>query len=236
MPTRCDNPVNALLPWLLNGTLEGAEEAEVKDHVAGCGICSEEVAILSEIGRAVDASAGDVPAPAEHAGVTSRLVRAGWAVAAGIAFPAALGIWWALLGFPFGHSGEPRAPASRMAPALRSGTVLNLGGGASRGEGEGASFRIPEGIDEVTILFTPPVDPDARYAVELRGPDGALLGSRDGFLTMDRMSRSALSVSAASLARPGDYVLSVRERDAAGEDRVYRYPFRLEPGTNLPPD
>lgn len=44
-----------LLPWYVNGTLEGREFQEVKDHLDTCSFCQEEVTRLHEIGTTIHA-------------------------------------------------------------------------------------------------------------------------------------------------------------------------------------
>jgi hypothetical protein len=38
-----------LLPWYVNGTLEGEERDRVESHVAGCEVCQQEVAFLKNL-------------------------------------------------------------------------------------------------------------------------------------------------------------------------------------------
>lgn len=53
-----------LLPWLVNGTLSGAERDRVERHVAGCHRCRAEVQVLEAMRRGVkagpSAGAGDL--------------------------------------------------------------------------------------------------------------------------------------------------------------------------------
>jgi anti-sigma factor RsiW len=46
-----------LLPWLVNGTLQGAERDAVEVHVAGCARCRAEVDLLRAMRRGVQAEA-----------------------------------------------------------------------------------------------------------------------------------------------------------------------------------
>jgi len=61
---RTDDPVHAhafaVLPWYVNGTLRGIEEARVADHVARCAACRHEMAALQVLR---DAVAAEVPDP-----------------------------------------------------------------------------------------------------------------------------------------------------------------------------
>jgi hypothetical protein len=60
---RSDDPVHAhvffVLPWYLNGTLRGPEEARVVDHVARCAVCRREMAALQVLRDAVAAEVRD---------------------------------------------------------------------------------------------------------------------------------------------------------------------------------
>jgi anti-sigma factor RsiW len=44
-----------LLPWLANGTLEGAERTEVERHVADCAQCQSELALLKTLRNTLQA-------------------------------------------------------------------------------------------------------------------------------------------------------------------------------------
>jgi len=46
MPHRFDQHPTELLPWLANGTLQGAEQDAVKRHVDGCAECQNELNLL----------------------------------------------------------------------------------------------------------------------------------------------------------------------------------------------
>ena len=49
------------LPWLLNGTLDALEERQVRDHLATCPACRDE---LRDTRQAWDLHAGHIPAEA----------------------------------------------------------------------------------------------------------------------------------------------------------------------------
>lgn len=57
--------VEPLLPWLVNGTLEGTELAEVSRHVGACRLCQREVQSLRKV-QALCISA-DAPSDADRA-------------------------------------------------------------------------------------------------------------------------------------------------------------------------
>lgn len=60
-PESAQHPL-ALLPWLANGTLEGAERADVERHVADCAACQAELQLLRTVRGTLRAS------PTEAAG------------------------------------------------------------------------------------------------------------------------------------------------------------------------
>ena len=62
--------VDALLPWYVNGTLRGDELERVKQHVAGCPACRQEVTWLQDVFAACVAAAPLPEAPAVEAAVT----------------------------------------------------------------------------------------------------------------------------------------------------------------------
>lgn len=45
--------VAELLPWMVNGTLDNAEEAEVREHVSNCVTCRAQLKLLAELDAAV---------------------------------------------------------------------------------------------------------------------------------------------------------------------------------------
>jgi anti-sigma factor RsiW len=55
MPQTSEQHPTELLPWLVNGTLQGAERKAVEAHVAGCARCQAEVELLRAMRRAVQA-------------------------------------------------------------------------------------------------------------------------------------------------------------------------------------
>lgn len=230
---RCDAPANSMLPWYVNGSLEGNEEAGVARHVAACEICAAEAEILSRMARELEgpdsAVAASAPSGAERAAP-----RLAYAAAALLLVPAALGVWWALLGFPGiardDATAEIHLPRPRRAESLRSAWVLTLPQ-VTRADGSAPSFVVREGAEEAVVVFTPPVNPDAEFSVELRGPEGRVLIRRDGGLLLDELGRSTLAAPASLLGAGGDYALVVTERPAAGTERQYEYRFRIATGS-----
>ncbi|MCZ6649311.1 MAG: zf-HC2 domain-containing protein [Acidobacteria bacterium] len=59
--------IHELLPWYVNGTLEAAETASFKEHLAGCHACRDELAVLeqmqAELKRHGEALLADHPTP-----------------------------------------------------------------------------------------------------------------------------------------------------------------------------
>lgn len=58
--------VDVLLPWFVNGTLEGDERALVQQHLAQCERCRREVEWLQELQAACTAAAAPGVSPAVH--------------------------------------------------------------------------------------------------------------------------------------------------------------------------
>jgi len=102
---------DALLPWFVNGTLEGSELAFVQSHVERCEVCQREVEWLRELHAACVASPGassalshlrrGLEAPRNPAGRSAALSRlwsrivpwSQWVIAAELAVIIGLGIW-----------------------------------------------------------------------------------------------------------------------------------------------
>ncbi|HEX3633449.1 MAG TPA: zf-HC2 domain-containing protein [Casimicrobiaceae bacterium] len=102
---------DALLPWLVNGTLEGEELAFVQKHVDRCEACQREVEWLRELHAACAAAPGASSAlshlrrrleePRSHAATAAPLRSlwnrmlpwSQWAIAAELAVIIGLGIW-----------------------------------------------------------------------------------------------------------------------------------------------
>jgi hypothetical protein len=59
----CRDEASSLLPWYLNGTLEGAEETGVRSHLEACSIGSEELAQLAEAARNLAAQVSSARSP-----------------------------------------------------------------------------------------------------------------------------------------------------------------------------
>ncbi|OOG22017.1 hypothetical protein B1C78_15645 [Thioalkalivibrio denitrificans] len=55
MPESTEQHPRELLPWLVNGTLDGAEHEAVSRHVAACAACQAEVSLLRAMRRGVKA-------------------------------------------------------------------------------------------------------------------------------------------------------------------------------------
>jgi len=103
--------VDTLLPWYVNGTLEGEELECVLQHLEGCTICRQEVQWLRELHaacaaaeatpgaskgfrnlrRRLEARSPDDPSPV-FAGQHSRNVWVRWAVAASLAVIAVISV------------------------------------------------------------------------------------------------------------------------------------------------
>jgi len=218
---RCDEPANGLLPWYLNGTLDADDEARVRTHLDVCAVCADELDVLSEVARGLP----DLPArPTLGAiGGFRGLRRAPWIIAASLAVPALLGIYWAGLGFPRGST--QLRPAIDRPGGFGLTAVISLGPGAMRGEGSHPVLVMTPGMERVVVTFRLPVVPDTPLALELQDVNGGVL-AREGLVAgWDEQLDCAYSFSAAALSGPGAYKLVVRET-ASG--RSYPYPFSVE--------
>lgn len=216
----CDDPMNALIPWYLNGSLDAQEEASVRAHLAVCTVCSREIRDLGEVAGAVALHGTDVAAPLEVPHRRGLFAQVATGVAAVLLVPAALGIYWASRGFPVGHG-----------PSLtdfRPTVILNLGAGADRGEAALPELTSSPGVESVTVVFAVPVGRVARYVIELRSPSGEIVASGKGTLSPDALGQVAYTFPAEALQSPGVHVLVVREIHAMAEEGTYQYPFRVK--------
>jgi hypothetical protein len=217
-PRACAHAANDLLPWYLNGSLEGDDESVVREHLRRCRVCARELEELGEVAKAVDAAGmpPDRSAPAPRPWIA----RLGWGLAAGLAIPAILGFVWLSRGLP----GPPGIGTDdSFGPVL----LLDLGIGPTRADEGPPEVRIPGEADWVAVSLILPVALEGGGSIEVVGPDGSLL-ARDGTLRgIAPTGRVVYRVRARLLASPGDYAVVVRAEGPAGEGRSYRFPFRV---------
>jgi anti-sigma factor RsiW len=143
--------VDALLPWFVNGTLEGEDLAVVEEHLRECGRCQSEVAWLREF-QTLYAAADPAPDAAESfRKLSQRLAasepsrRGGWR----------LRLWWSGLG-------RRLRPWTPWAVAVQFVVILALGGllwSGDRSPGPyrtlGASGSAGPGAGNLVVVFDP---------------------------------------------------------------------------------
>jgi len=258
MHSRCDHPAADLLPWYLNGTLEREEEARVGDHLADCAACGAALDVLTAVAREVGES--ELPILSATADEVSNPVAAPgrgfvWRIAAGIALPAAIGMWWFARGLPEGVGSVVPGGLSVAPPA--AAPAAPPGGGEvpgqalaqvvewdlkamQRGDNAAAVFPTPHAAAETIAIGVPaPVAPGALFETELRGPTGTLLRREARELVLDALARTHFAFPAELLRGAGGYELLLREiPPEGGAPREYSFPFRVgvagEPGRATP--
>jgi len=248
---KCEHPSSGLLPFYLNGSLEGAEEADVRAHVDNCPACSKELDLLSLVARGLENR--DLPVLDEPAkGWKGR--DFGWSrtLAAALALPAAAGIWWCLSGFP-GAGGVVGFPATGAHEALfrpsQSGTRTKADGrtttpldpaeslaepatiwelgGTTRASGSIPDFRLSRGAATIVVRYPVPVNPDARHRVELVGPDGSVLARQESEPILNTMARATTAFRARLFERAGEYRIVVIQSVDGEEPRRYETAFKV---------
>jgi hypothetical protein len=209
-----------LLPFYLNGSLDGEEEAQVREHLETCPACGDQLDALSEIGMAIEAHGmpdrivASAPVAPRWRAVSSR------ALVAVLALPAFAGIIWALLGFPTGRSVQE----SLIVPA----TTLDLGYGPSRG-GDEAPQVVLSGAEGIVVLsFSLPSPAGSSRSCEITGPDGGSLARSTLPSHPDPLGRYTMSLSSILFRSPGTYTLSVGAASGGDGSREFRYPFRVD--------
>ena len=258
MSTACRSAVRELLPWYLNGSLEGREAADVREHLVSCAACARELDDLGEIAELVRLQGTASPAaPDVRAAIPfpARTVPAGrrrrrLALAAGIAAVLA-GIVLAALfrstrpALRDGSgdlAGRSPAEAPVPAPAPPPGTVpapaviarLDLGAGPVRGAGETPVLRLAAEAERIEMGFVVPGGGRA-VTVRLEDESGRTIAPPIDAGDHDASGRSAAVFPAAPLRRAGAYALVLSQEepgagDGGGPARMeYRYPFRSEP-------
>lgn len=245
---RCPHPVNALLPFHVNGSLSETEEEQVREHVRGCAVCDAEVEMLSGIAEVVRAAPLAVLDEARPGRPLLKKVLLVLAAALAVAVPA-LGIWWLAAGgrgdgaavrhvaVPGSATADPvqiadatvgrEAPPGRMSAAV----YLDLKGGPTRSGT--ASPRLPAGSAEVTVVIALllPERPGPADRLELTDPSGRVTALSDGPVSIGAFGRVTLVLSRSLLAAPGSYSIVLRRgADAAPAaagttETSLRFPF-----------
>lgn len=220
-------PAQRLLPFYLNGSLEGEEGEAVRLHLETCDACRREMGMLlplaraiEEQGAAVQAASGplatsEVSPPNSRAAGAAGAKRAAWLAAAAAALVAA-GLWVVLrLG---------GAPPDRAAGP----EVLDLGNGQMRGEGPLPVLPARPGERGVTLVCLVPVSPNARYAADLLDAGGQVLAHAEDLGPPDSLGRISWTVPRGPLRAAGEYELAISRTDETGVRRDFRYGFRIE--------
>lgn len=222
-------PAQRLLPFYVNGSLEGDEAEVVRAHLERCAACRREMAFLLPLARAVEThgvavSAALAVAPVDPA-AERRAARADngsrgfWIAAAAVVVLIAGSLWPYLR--PVGG------------PPDRAGSyVLDLGNGPERGDEQLPVLASRLGDRALTLVFFVPVRPDARYAADLLDARGQALAHADEVGPPDALGRISWTVPPRVLHATGEHEVAISTTDESGDRRIYRYTFRVD----SPPD
>jgi hypothetical protein len=229
--TDCVHPANRLLPFYLNGSLEGDEQISVREHVGGCERCALELDTLSDLaagmrGRRLpilDAAAERRPWGRWHS----------LAAAAAIALPL-LAVVFLARPRPVRSSAPPVTAPSASAPQpaagpIRVAAMLDLGGGPTRDAAAAARLVLRAEDEAVTIRFAPPIGaPGASSTLALRSASGKESSPERVRLSPDPLGRVTAVFPAALFSETGGYALLLREDAGEGAVRLYEFPFQVE--------
>lgn len=223
-PAGCNDPSNDMIPWYLNGSLEGEERHAVAAHIENCAYCSEELDALAGVARRI--SALGIPGPAAES-IERELRSPRWlayVAAAVLLLPAVLGVYWGYLGFPrraARTAAETPNALETHGPDLEATVRLDLGVGPLRGEATLPALTVPAGVRWVTVTFLVPAAPDAGGRVELHGPTGRVLAAAKALQGIETLG---YTFPATTLRDPGEYAIVFRQ-SGSRESRSYRFPF-----------
>jgi hypothetical protein len=213
-PPTCDDPANALLPWHVNGSLEGEEAASVHAHLERCPVCAREVRELVELAAMASLERPEVT----QTRTWSRTQVL--AVAAAVLLPIVLGVALAIARPWSGTTG------SLPAPALQLTARLDLGSGPVRGSETFPRISIPPGTERVAVSLLLPVVPEGPLSIQLRGPSGKLLTEAPATPDCVRGQGCTYTLPASMLTEPGPYAF-VFVRPGTPVEQGYSYPFTV---------
>jgi len=122
------------------------------------------------------------------------------------------------------------APASQPAPpGIASARTLDLGAGASRGDGGAAELRLRETDPFVVLSFLAPIRSGITYEAVITDAAGRVVASERPLGGGDSLGNFVL-VCQGALFQAGEYVLTVRpvppEGNASGERHAFRFHVR----------
>jgi len=218
----CRHAAGHLLPYLVNGSLEGSEADAARAHLDECADCTRDFEDLSAIAALLETHGLPVPADSRSAGRRPGGRRALFALAAALVVVAALGLVWTVrrgIPWPDGHE-DPGGQE----------IVLDLGVGPQRGTGTLPALVPIAGARTARLTFFAPVDGGETPAAEIRGPGGVLVVPARPLPSPDDTGRFSLTAPLGGMTVPGTYELVVRRTLADGAVRSYRFPFEVTPG------
>lgn len=223
----CRDSAHELLPWFLNGSLEGEEEASVSAHVQGCQVCSRE---LRELADVTSAMTGQSLARAQQARRAPQ-GRLPYLLAASLVLPAVLGLYWAYLGFPRGEA-TPAAVVSkpverRDLAVLHASTNVDLGPGLLRGDAPLPRLVISPDIEWVVVTLFAPAVSGSRPTLELQDADGKAL-ARGQTVRSDALGRCTYAFPADTLHGSGEHAIVIMAETGPQGSTPFRYPFLVE--------
>ena len=225
----CRDPARELLPFYLNGSLEGAEAAAVPAHVESCAVCSRDLDELSQVAAAIEKYGAVAAREDEARSRPAPSRRRPLILAAAVLIPVIAGALWGYLAL----SGRGRAAREgALTPTSETRVVtMDLGSGPMRGQGALPVLHLSAVTDRVRFIFFVPVTPEGRYSAEIRDYDGSVLLPEQRLGALDSLGRARLEVSAERLGPRGERELVAYREDSGSRREAYRFPFTVHRGS-----